>query len=175
MPDDLQWDIVGAFREVHARSLYGFALLLTLGDGPEARRLVELALSNAADRIEQLRHPERAAAWLRRQVVESVDWRIAVRPLPSSEPLIAEGADRAVMRALARLNRLERAALIASDVERLDRRDVASLAGRDGSGVDHLLRRARTRYLRSYVAPSGEDRHGPTEARINAIARRQMG
>lgn len=174
LPEDLRWDVVDAFREVHARSLHGFALLLTLGDGPEARRLVDVALSKAVDHIEQLRHPERAAAWLRRQVVESARWRVAVRSLPSSEPLIRQGAERAVMRALARLSRLERAALIASDIERLDRRDVAALVGRDGSDVDRLLRRARTRYLRSYVAPSGDRRHGPTIARINAIARRQM-
>ena len=59
-----------AFRELHGRRLHGFALLLTLGDRPSAARLASEALADGAMRVEELRHPERAAAWLRHRVVE---------------------------------------------------------------------------------------------------------
>src|SRR6187431_2709085 len=59
-----------AFRELHGRRLHGFALLLTLGDRPGAARLASEALAAGAMRVDELRHPERAAAWLRHRLVD---------------------------------------------------------------------------------------------------------
>src|SRR5690606_20820527 len=60
-----------AFDELHGSRLHGFALLLTLGDRARAARLAGEALAAAEPRIDALRHPERAAAWLRAHVVRS--------------------------------------------------------------------------------------------------------
>ena len=56
-----------------------------------------------------------------------------VPPTPASCSEL--GADGAAVEAMAGLDRLERAALIASGVERLDRRDVATIVGRDAIGA----------------------------------------
>lgn len=174
VPDPFPEDVQAAFRDVHARSLHGFALLLTLGDRPQAARLAEGALANAAGRIGDLRHPERAAAWLRRHVVRGARTGRLRRRAPASR-LAELGADAATTRALASLSPRERAALVASDVERLDRRDVASVVAHDGSALEDLLRRARERYFRAYIeAAPGEVQDGPTVLRIRAIARRHM-
>ena len=134
VPAPFPEDVLAAFRDVHARSLHGFALLLTLGDRPQASRLAESALARASGRVGELRHPERAAAWLRRHVVRGARTGRLRRRAPASR-LAELGADAAMMRALASLSPRERAALLASDVERLDRRDVASVVARDGSAL----------------------------------------
>ena len=59
-----------AFRELHGSRLHGFAQLLVLGDRHAAAKLASDALADGAARVDELRHPERAAAWLRRRVVE---------------------------------------------------------------------------------------------------------
>jgi DNA-directed RNA polymerase specialized sigma24 family protein len=170
-------DVVrAAFRDLHGRRLHGFALLLTLGDRPEAARLASEALATGVARIEELRHPERAAAWLRRRVVKRA--RIS-RTTRNDRGVVRElGAEEAVIAAIAPLDRLERGALIASHVERLDRRDVASIVGRDGPALNRLLRRARQRYLRAYagaaVAEPAERGEGPIVTRLNDLARRAM-
>ena len=56
------------FVELHADRLFGFAMIVTLGDATLAGKLAAEALANGVDRIEQLRHPVRAAAWLRAAV-----------------------------------------------------------------------------------------------------------
>jgi DNA-directed RNA polymerase specialized sigma24 family protein len=161
-----------AFRELHGRRLNGFALLLTLGDRPTAARLASDALAAGVARIGELRHPERAAAWLRRRVVENV--RVG-RNGPSNARILLElGVEEPVVAALAALDRHERAALIASAVERLDARDVAVIVGRDGSALDRLMRRARDRYVRAYVAQPGEPPEGPIVTRVHSLARRAM-
>jgi DNA-directed RNA polymerase specialized sigma24 family protein len=174
-PDPLRDDVLAAFREVHARSLHGFALLLTLGDRARATRLTEGALADAAGRVDDLRHPERAATWLRGRVVRQARTRFWLRRRLSVGRLAELGADDAVMRALAVLTQRERAALIASEIERFDRRDVASVVSLDGPTLDGLLRRARERYFRAYAdaAPS-EVPDGPTVLRIQAIAHRHL-
>ena len=174
VPDPFPEDVLAAFRDVHARSLHGFALLLTLGDRPQAARLAESALAGASSRVGELRHPERAAAWLRRHVVRGARTGRLGRRAPAKR-LAELGADAAMMRALASLTLRERAALLALEVERLDRRDVASVVAHDGSALEDLLRRARERYFRAFVeAAPGEVLDGPTVLRIRAIARRHM-
>jgi hypothetical protein len=172
-----------AFRELHGRRLHGFALLYTLGDRQTAARLASDALSAGADQLDEHRHPERAAAWLRRRVVDggrgSSNGRI------DGPALVELGAGGPVIAALARLERHERAAIIASGIERLDRRDVATIVGRDGTGLDRLLRRARERYVRVHIAtatataadPATEPDDapaGPIASHVLDIARRAM-
>jgi DNA-directed RNA polymerase specialized sigma24 family protein len=179
-PADTPAEVVrAAFRELHGRRLHGFALLLTLGDGPRAAQLAADALNAGLARVDELRHPERAAAWLRARVVAS---SLGLRPTngrPNDRfhTLAELGADRAVVSALAALAHLERAALIVSSLERLDRRDVATVVGRNGSGLDRLLTRARRRYAAAYATATPENRAsaGPLTARLSAIAERAMG
>src|ERR687895_367576 len=66
-PDPPVEVVRAAFRELHGRRLHGFALLLTLGDRERAASLASDALAAGQLRVDELRHPERAAAWLRRQ------------------------------------------------------------------------------------------------------------
>jgi DNA-directed RNA polymerase specialized sigma24 family protein len=174
-PDPSRDDVLAAFREVHARSLHGFALLFTLGDRSRATRLTESALADAAGRVDNLRHPERAATWLRGRVVRQARTRVRLRLRPPVGRLAELGADEAVMRALAVLSQRERAALLASDVERFDRRDVASIVAVDGRALEGLLRHARERYFRAYAdSAAGEVPDGPTVLRIRAIAHRHL-
>ena len=162
-----------AFRDLHGRRLHGFALLLTLGDRPAAARLASEALAAGAARIGELRHPERAAAWLRRRVVEEAR---SVRKQPGDSRVLTElGADASVIASIAVLGRLERAALIASAIERLDHRDVAVVVGRDGSALDRLLRRGRERYLRAHAGTDpGEPPEGPIASHVHRLARRAL-
>ena len=154
-------EIAQAFRDVHGRRLHGFALLLTLGDRALAARLVADALATAATRTGELRHPERAAAWLRARVLRGMPHRRHVRS-PAEER--------------AALDARERAALIAADVELLDPRDVETIAGRHGERLERLLVRARRRYLAYAPAPIGvdADADGTLVRRIRAVAARTM-
>ena len=162
-----------AFRELHGRRLHGFALLLTAGDRRAAAWLASEALAAGTARLEELRHPERAAAWLRHRVVDRA--RVG-RNEPTRAPALEElGADRWVVAAITALDRLERAALIASVVERLDRRDVATIVGRGGDGLDRLVRRSRERYMRVHRATATDGGEaGPIVGRVREIARRAM-
>ena len=162
-----------AFRELHGRRLHGFALLLTLGDRPAAARLASDALEAGATRVDELRHPERAAAWLRHRVVGRA--RIGRAADADARVLLNLGVDEALVVAFGSLGRLERAALIASTVERLDRRDVASIVGREGSSLDRMLRRARGRLMRAYAETAVEPPDGPIAAHVQGLARRAMG
>ena len=162
-----------AFRELHGRRLHGFALLLTLGDRPVAARLASEALAAGALQVEELRHPERAAAWLRRRVVDRA--RVARGARVDAPVLLDLGVDEPLVAAFVSLDRLERAALIASTVERLDRRDVASIVGREGSSLDRLLRRARGRLMRTYSDAATDPPEGPIASRVQSLARRAMG
>ena len=162
-----------AFRDLHGRRLHGFVLLLTLGDPAVAARLASQALSEGGAHIDEHRHPERAAAWLRRWVVDRA--RVP-RIGPADDRVLLElGADRPVIAGIAALDRRERAAFIASAIERLDRRDVATIVGRDGPGLDRLLRRSRERYMRIHAAnATGESVDGPIMTRVRDTARRAM-
>lgn len=170
--------LADAFHDLHGRRLHGFSLLLTLGDRALAARLTADALAEGAARAAELRHPERAAAWLRRRVVRDVPRRRRA-PSPAEERGAFEemDVDPAVIDGLAALSVSERAALIAADVERLDPRDVETVAGRGGAAGERLLVRARRRYVDGYAsvpiaAEPGED--GLLVRRIHAVAARAM-
>lgn len=163
-----------AFRQLHGSRLHGFTVLIALGDLELAARLTTEALAAAAQHADELRHPERAAAWLRARVVRSFPRRHQ-RPAPGDGPLSTE---RAVLAALGAVRIAERAALVASDVERLDLRDVETVAGRTGGALEKLLVRARARYARAYAAlPVEADSvadAGAISNRIHTIADRAM-
>jgi DNA-directed RNA polymerase specialized sigma24 family protein len=167
-------EAIAAFRDVHGRHLHGFAILLTLGDRRAAAALAAGALADATTRVDELRHPERAAAWLRAHVL-----RGARRARSSSSPsglaaLETLDVPRPVGQALAGVGLVERAALIAGIVEGLDRRDVATVVGRDGESLERLLGRARRRYAAAYASAGGGSVDGPLAGRIRAIADRAM-
>jgi len=162
-----------AFRGVHGRRLHGFALLLTLGDRPRAARATAGALADATERTGELRHPERAAAWLRARVLRRA--RAAHDRPPQSRPdlrvLDELGVDGPVLDALGVIDMPERAAIIASDIERLDLRDVATVVGMDGPRLGRMLNRARSRYADAFIeAVDDGPSDGPLVTRIRAVA-----
>lgn len=166
-----------AFRDLHAPSLHGFALLLTLGDRRRAFALTADALAAADTRATELRHPERAAAWLRSRLTANArgrDSRIdAEMRLDALAPL---GVTTALLAGLAALDVVERAALIGLEIERLDGRDVATVVRRSGNRLDALLRRAREGFLQGVAAaPDGPSSlGGPLTDLVRAAAARAM-
>lgn len=166
-----------ALRDTHAPSLHGFALLLTLGDRQRAATLTAEAFRAADAHVAELRHPERAAAWLRARVSRAAGKRDA--PIDADERLAALGplgVTAPVLAGLASLDRGERAAIIATWVERLDQRDAATIVGRDGDRLERLLRRARARFLDGHAAApaGGPVPAGPLADAVRSAAARAM-
>ena len=169
-PDDVR----AAFRDLHGARLHAFALLLTLGDRSMAATLASESLAAGIARLDDLRHPERAAAWLRGRVVEEARGPRSQDRSIAEAAISAVGADAAVLHALAALSRTERAALIASAIERLDRRDVGLIVNRSGAALDRLVRRARDRYAGAYAAPEPPAHGGPIVSHVHEVARRAL-
>lgn len=170
MEDTAQHD---AFVQLHGERLLGFGLLVTLGDRGLAGMLSAEALAAGADRIGQLRHPERAAAWLRARLTEAARGPAWGQRRPTDqerrEALAALGVEPAAYDALASLNVRSRAAIVASVVEGLTAADVHEIVG-----SDDRVRYARRDYLTAYVAASRirneEPPAGALTARVNAAA-----
>jgi DNA-directed RNA polymerase specialized sigma24 family protein len=163
-----------AFDDLHGGRLHGFALLVTLGDRDAAARLARGALVAAGPHADELRHPERAAAWLRAWVVRTAGgrYRSPQRGVDGGTGLTELGVDAATYAALAALDARERAAIVASVVERFDARDVGMVVGRDGPSLDRLLVRARRRFMERYAAHEGgaPPPAGPYTDRLAAVA-----
>jgi hypothetical protein len=140
-----------AFRDVHAARLHGFALLVALGDRHAAGQAASMALAAGLLRAHELRHPERAAAWLRAEVVRDLRrGRLGPSDAAGREGVLATlGATPAACRALGTLSLLERAALVAEAVERLDPIDVETVVGKPPAAAHRILRSAREAYLRA--------------------------
>ena len=169
-----------AFRDLHGTRLHGFALLVTLGDRARAARLTADAVAAGMAQAAQLRHPERAAAWLRQRVLRGAQRSgEAARRRTDQEgrhALGELGVDGAMFDGLSGLTTRQRAALVADSVERLDRGDVATIVGFNGSRLDRLIRQVRARYAAA-VAKTLEDSaavDGPTATRIRAVASRAL-
>jgi DNA-directed RNA polymerase specialized sigma24 family protein len=175
VPADLQR---AAFRELHGPRLHGFALLLTLGDQSVAARLAANALAAGSARTTELSHPERAAAWLRQRVIREAGRRRSEMARTDRRRAALEelGVDDAAFAGLSALNLRERAALVVTTVERLDRRDVATIIGLNGTRLDRLVRRARRRAMGAGGTVHGERpiSDGPLVAKIRDIARRTL-
>ena len=174
-------ELRAAFRDLHGARLHGFALLLALGDRAIAARLAADAIAAASARTADLRHPERAAAWLRERVMRDAPGRLR-RGRPQSRPerhlaLGDLGADEGAIAGLEVLDVRERAALVATMVERLDWRDVQTIVGVDGIRLDRLLRRANARYAGAMAAfhRGVPIEGGPITARVRSVATRVLG
>jgi DNA-directed RNA polymerase specialized sigma24 family protein len=142
LQDGASAELARAFEDVHRPSLAMFAFLFMLGDCARADRATDAALRDGARRVADLRHPERAAAWLRRHIVRST-WITPHRAVHRAGQTIRMGG---ALTALAALNRGERTVLIADVVEGLDHRDVGTIVDRDPRGVERLLARATAKY-----------------------------
>jgi DNA-directed RNA polymerase specialized sigma24 family protein len=163
----------GDFVELHGDRLLGFALLLTLGDASRAGRLTSQALGAGVKRIDQLRHPVRAAAWLRGQVTQAAGLPAWGQRRPNEterrDALRSMGVDPATYDALASLNVRSRAAVVSTAVEGFAIADVFEIVG-----SDERVRKARRDFLTAYLAAS-EARHstpppGELTARVRAAA-----
>ena len=148
-------ELYAAFRDVHRPRLVAFAYLLLLGDRAAAEHAADAAVTAAAEQIDELRHPERAAAWLRHHVVHALKAESA--PSAEGEADMARiGIGAARVAGLRALNRLERAAVLASVVEGMDPRDVETIVGCGPTALEQLLSRATRTYLAALEANQRE-------------------
>jgi DNA-directed RNA polymerase specialized sigma24 family protein len=158
------------FVDLHGDRLFGFAVLVTLGDTELAGTLAAEALRDGIDRLDQLRHPVRAAAWLRARVRKAAGrpaWghkrpseterRDALRPL---------GVDAPTYDALASLDARGRAAVVATTVEGFAPADVHEIVG-----SDERVRAARRAYLTAYLAASQARDTPPPDGELAARVR----
>jgi DNA-directed RNA polymerase specialized sigma24 family protein len=163
-----------AFRDMHAVRLHGFALLVALGDREAAASAASRALLDGSERLHELRHPERAAAWLRASVVRSL--RRQARRAPSEAAIAAVrglGVTDAVAASLSALSLRERAALVASTVERFTPADVDAILGVGPRRGRRLVTAARQRYLASFDGASADIlRPGSLAERVMVVAAR---
>jgi DNA-directed RNA polymerase specialized sigma24 family protein len=174
-PSDRAHLEAAAFRELHGRRLHGFALLLTLGDRQRAAALAGEALTAGTHHVEELRHPERAAAWLRRRVTRRAGRSIR-EPGDGAAGLDSLGVDERTRAGLAALDSRTRAAVIGRVVEGFDPRDVATIVDREGRDLSRLLERGIARFAAARsaaTAPAPADA-GPIVARIHEAARRAI-
>ena len=153
--------LAAAFRDLHGPRLNGFAQLVTLGDTRAAERAAGFALAAGAVQAAALRHPERAAAWLRARTLRLLRERGSLRrgtPVETRRAALAAlGADEVVYRGLAGLSIEARAALVASAIERFDPIDVETILDAAPAAARHAVARARDRYLRLATRGSAEE------------------
>jgi DNA-directed RNA polymerase specialized sigma24 family protein len=157
---------------------------VTLGETHEAERAAGEALAAGAEQADALRHPERAAAWLRarvllglRQSSRATSMLDAVR----REALAALGAGEAVFRGLAPLRVDARAALVASAIERFEPIDIETILGAGAAVARRRIAEARHQYAQAVGAPpdgepgtSPEQPDGELAVRVLGIAARTM-
>ena len=150
-----------AFRDLHGARLHGFALLVTLGDAARAASIASEVLAAGADSAASLRHPERAAAWLRARVVLAARRRAPrgrqQRWAARRDALADLGTDRRTFAGLAALNVVERAAIVTLDVEHLDARDAETVLGLSTGALERVAARARRRYATAWISARGQD------------------
>lgn len=170
-----------AFRDLHGARLHGFALLVAAGDRSRAASAAADALVAGTARAGELRHPERAAAWLRARVVATL--RHGARPKDGLAPaaraaLFELGASDAVADALATLTPEERAALVAAVIEGLEPIDVETILAATPGRARRAVARARDRYLQSVHAALDAQpwpSPGALAARVQRVAGQAMG
>ena len=172
-----------AFRELHGASLHGFALLLTVGDRSRAASIASTTLASGVARVADLRHPERAAAWLRAHVVRTVRRTAESRRHSRSERraiLLELGVPDPAIATLEGMTLDARAAVVASSVERFALVDVATILNRDVEATRRMLRDARRRYLSDAMHWLGSVPReglvgGAIAARVDDAAARALG
>lgn len=172
-----------AFRDLHGARLYGFALLVAQGDRTRAARAASTALVAGAQRAVELRHPERAAAWLRRRALKELRRSRASRhvtPVERHAALVEIGAAEPAIAALEGLTQVRRAALVAGLVERFAMTDVATILGTDLVGAQRVLSGARREYLTAtshwmHGLPGAAIPGGALADRVGHVASRAVG
>jgi DNA-directed RNA polymerase specialized sigma24 family protein len=187
-PSIRQAALQAAFRDLHGARLHGFCLLVALGDRAPAAAAASRALSAATHRLADLRHPERGAAWLRGIALRALS-ATGGRPREAEavrrENLRGLGVTDAAFQALGSLSTRERAAFVASWIERFAVIDVEVILGADAAATRRIVDRARDRYLavaESVLAnePAAANPHdgappGELAGRIKAVADRAVG
>ncbi|HEY7452172.1 MAG TPA: hypothetical protein VIA02_06620 [Candidatus Limnocylindria bacterium] len=160
----------GDFVELHGDRLLGFAMLVTLGDAPLAGKLSAQALAKGVERIEELRHPVRAAAWLRAEVTKGAGRPAWGHQRPSEierrDALGSLGVEAPTFDALASLDVRSRAAIVATSVEGFSPADVYEIVG-----SDERVRKARREYLTAYLASSETRQADPPSGELSARVR----
>jgi hypothetical protein len=180
-PAPSQYDdamLAAAFRELHGARLHGFAMLVALGDQRSAERAAGFALAAGAEQAAALRHPERAAAWLRARTLRGLHeqrWRNRSTPIEAKRAALAPlGVGDAVFQGLAGLSMDARAALVASAIERFDPIDVETILHAAPAATRHAVAQARNRYLR-FAIRGAEGAEGDADQPAGEIARRVEG
>lgn len=166
-----------AFRNLHGARLYGFALILAMGERQWAAQAAAQALAEGEQRLPELRHPERAAAWLRRRVVKQLQRPRLPASLSAAErfrALSELGVGHATKVGLDALSVSQRAALVASDVERFSPVDVEQILGRRRGASDRLIQSARRRFLAAVAdeMPGLSEEPGPIAKQVDWEAAR---
>lgn len=150
-----------AFRDLHGARIHGFALLVTLGEAARAANIASEVLAAGADNAGSLRHPERAAAWLRARVVLAARRRFTTARRQAwaarREALVGLGSDRCTFAGLAALNVVERAAIVTLDIEHFDARDAEVVLGLSTGALERVAARARRRYAAAWISALGPD------------------
>jgi DNA-directed RNA polymerase specialized sigma24 family protein len=169
-----------AFGDLHGPRLHGFALLVALGDAPHAERAAAMALAAGEAHATALRHPERAAAWLRARVLKSLRVRTigsSVTAATRRANLAPLGVEGPVFDGLAALSPTERAALVAAMIEGFEAIDVEVILDMGPAAARRMAARAGARY-RSAAARvelrSSPPASGGLEQRVQQVAGRAL-
>jgi len=148
-----------AFRDLHGARLHGFTLIVTLGDRSLASRLAAQALAEGSAHVSELRHPERASAWLRARVLRGVKRAHGPGSTPEERraTLAILGIDGGTFDTLAAFTPMERAALVAGVIERLDPRDLELVLGTSATAVHRQTVAVRRHFLERRAAGSATE------------------
>ncbi len=174
-------ELHAAFWDIHAARLHGFALLLTIGDRSRAASATAAAMEAGAGRAAELRHPERAAGWLRHQVITELrrTWpTLRLTPTERREALRRMRVAETVISSLEGMTVEQRAALVAGVIEGLDVADVATTLDTDVGSASRAVEGARRAYLASAArgaARTAEATPGPLARHIREITARAVG
>jgi hypothetical protein len=175
-PAPAQYDdatLAAAFRDLHGPRLHGFALLVGLGDSRAAERAAGFALAAGAAQAAALRHPERAAAWLRARTLRGIGQGRPSAPIESRlAALVPLGVSETVYRGLAGLSIEARAAIVASAIERFDPIDVETILGAAPAATRHAVAEARRRYMRHATLTSPDETDAPPDQPMGELATR---
>lgn len=174
-----------AFRELHGARLHGFALLVSLGDRGAAGAAASGAMAEGTRRLADLRHPERAAAWLRGRALRTLARRRPRGDEAERRAVLARlGAAEEVVVGLSAMPVAERAAFVAASIERFEILDVEQILGRDRAATRRMLTAARRRYMAAAggalrgsgsASPADAVRRGGLAARIERLASETIG
>jgi DNA-directed RNA polymerase specialized sigma24 family protein len=169
--DELQ----AAVSDAHAARLHGFALLLTVGDEPRAAAAAIAALEAGREGIPEMQDPQRAAAWLRREVIGELRRTWPTPHLPPQERRAALGRMGVVeplISALEGMSAERRAALVAGTIEQMGMADVATMLDTDTGGAYRAVEGARLDYITTAARTAGSSppaAPGPLARRIGEI------